>query len=137
MYSWVKVDAAAPIAFIILVLSRFLKDIFCLQTFFLFFWVGSVCLFLGVSSLFFWLPPYPVLVKGFFLGKGRSEDGRVLGAGAVLRLGGAHLGGYGESDIAYAYRQVAMDRPVSSFGLAMGEVWLDLSDSEVGNQKQI
>ena len=34
------------------------------------------------------------------------QDGRVLGAGAVLRLGGAHLGGYGESDIAYAYRQV-------------------------------
>ena len=29
----------------------------------------------------------------------------MLGAGAVLRLGGAHLGGYGESDIAYAYRQ--------------------------------
>ncbi|CAE8614749.1 unnamed protein product, partial [Polarella glacialis] len=35
------------------------------------------------------------------------EDGRVLGAGAVLRLGGAHLGGYGESDIAYAYRQLS------------------------------
>lgn len=34
-------------------------------------------------------------------------DGRVLGAGAVLRLGGAHLGGYGESDIAYAYRQLS------------------------------
>lgn len=34
------------------------------------------------------------------------QDGRVLGAGGVLRLGGAHLGGYGESDIAYAYRQV-------------------------------
>jgi len=33
--------------------------------------------------------------------------GRVLGAGAVLRLGGAHLGGYGESDIAYAYRQLS------------------------------
>ncbi|CAK9007516.1 unnamed protein product [Durusdinium trenchii] len=26
---------------------------------------------------------------------------------AVLRLGGAHLGGYGESDVAYAYRQLA------------------------------
>ncbi|CAJ1351926.1 unnamed protein product, partial [Effrenium voratum] len=35
------------------------------------------------------------------------DDGRVLGAGAVLRLGGAHLGGYGESDIAYAYRQLS------------------------------
>lgn len=35
------------------------------------------------------------------------EDGRVLGAGGVLRLGGAHLGGYGESDIAYAYRQLS------------------------------
>lgn len=35
------------------------------------------------------------------------EDGRVLGAGAVLRLGGAHLGGYGESDVAYAYRQLS------------------------------
>lgn len=33
--------------------------------------------------------------------------GRVLGAGAVLRLGGSHLGGYGESDIAYAYRQLS------------------------------
>ena len=38
-------------------------------------------------------------------GYGDHQDGRVLGAGAVLRLGGAHLGGYGESDIAYAYRQ--------------------------------
>lgn len=28
-------------------------------------------------------------------------------AKAVLRLGGAHLGGYGESDVAYAYRQLA------------------------------
>ena len=35
-----------------------------------------------------------------------EQDGRVPFAGAVLRLGGAHLGGYGESDIAYAYRQV-------------------------------
>jgi len=35
------------------------------------------------------------------------QDGRVLGAGAVLRLGGAHLGGYGESDVAYAYRQLS------------------------------
>lgn len=34
-------------------------------------------------------------------------DGRILGAGAVLRLGGATLGGYGESDIAYAYRQLS------------------------------
>jgi len=35
------------------------------------------------------------------------KDGRCLGAGAVLRLGGAHLGGYGEADIAYAYRQLS------------------------------
>ncbi|CAE7027036.1 unnamed protein product [Symbiodinium natans] len=35
------------------------------------------------------------------------EDGRVPFAGAVLRLGGAHLGGYGESDVAYAYRQLS------------------------------
>eukprot|EP00929_Paragymnodinium_shiwhaense_P075073 TRINITY_DN38390_c0_g1_i1.p1 TRINITY_DN38390_c0_g1~~TRINITY_DN38390_c0_g1_i1.p1 ORF type:complete len:651 (-),score=170.69 TRINITY_DN38390_c0_g1_i1:49-2001(-) len=35
------------------------------------------------------------------------SDGRVLGAGAILRLGGAHLGGYGESDIQYAYRQLS------------------------------
>eukprot|EP00928_Gymnodinium_smaydae_P004181 TRINITY_DN11452_c0_g1_i1.p1 TRINITY_DN11452_c0_g1~~TRINITY_DN11452_c0_g1_i1.p1 ORF type:complete len:746 (+),score=152.08 TRINITY_DN11452_c0_g1_i1:185-2422(+) len=34
-------------------------------------------------------------------------NGRVLGAGAVLRLGGAHQGGYGEPDVAYAYRQLA------------------------------
>lgn len=33
--------------------------------------------------------------------------GRILGAGAVLRLGGATLGGYGEPDIAYAYRQLS------------------------------
>lgn len=33
--------------------------------------------------------------------------GRILGAGAVLRLGGAHVGGYGENDIAYAYRQLS------------------------------
>lgn len=33
--------------------------------------------------------------------------GRVLGAGAVLRLGGATLGGYGEADVAYAYRQLS------------------------------
>ena len=26
---------------------------------------------------------------------------------AVLRLGGAHQGGYGEQDVAYAYRQLA------------------------------
>mmetsp|Transcript_61668 Transcript_61668/g.134844 ORF Transcript_61668/g.134844 Transcript_61668/m.134844 type:complete len:508 (+) Transcript_61668:151-1674(+) len=35
------------------------------------------------------------------------EDGRVLGAGAVLRLGGAHLGGYSENDVGYAYRQLS------------------------------
>ncbi|CAE7730474.1 unnamed protein product [Symbiodinium sp. CCMP2592] len=35
------------------------------------------------------------------------SNGRVLGAGAVLRLGGAHQGGYGEQDVAYAYRQLA------------------------------
>lgn len=35
------------------------------------------------------------------------SNGRILGAGAVLRLGGAHQGGYGEQDIAYAYRQLA------------------------------
>jgi len=34
-------------------------------------------------------------------------DGRTLGAGAVLRLGGSLLGGYGEGDIAYAYRQLS------------------------------
>jgi len=34
-------------------------------------------------------------------------NGRVLGAGAVLRLGGATLGGYGEADIGYAYRQLS------------------------------
>eukprot|EP00927_Polykrikos_kofoidii_P043854 TRINITY_DN37956_c0_g1_i1.p1 TRINITY_DN37956_c0_g1~~TRINITY_DN37956_c0_g1_i1.p1 ORF type:complete len:609 (-),score=126.64 TRINITY_DN37956_c0_g1_i1:127-1953(-) len=34
-------------------------------------------------------------------------NGRVLGAGAVLRLGGSVLGGYGEADIAYAYRQLS------------------------------
>eukprot|EP00927_Polykrikos_kofoidii_P047604 TRINITY_DN41858_c0_g1_i1.p1 TRINITY_DN41858_c0_g1~~TRINITY_DN41858_c0_g1_i1.p1 ORF type:complete len:651 (+),score=136.23 TRINITY_DN41858_c0_g1_i1:215-2167(+) len=33
--------------------------------------------------------------------------GRVLGAGAVLRLGGSLLGGYGEADIGYAYRQLS------------------------------
>ena len=38
-----------------------------------------------------------------------EKDGRVPFAGAVLRLGGAHLGGYGESDIAYAYRQAQVD----------------------------
>eukprot|EP00929_Paragymnodinium_shiwhaense_P099608 TRINITY_DN6134_c0_g1_i3.p1 TRINITY_DN6134_c0_g1~~TRINITY_DN6134_c0_g1_i3.p1 ORF type:complete len:698 (-),score=172.61 TRINITY_DN6134_c0_g1_i3:1294-3387(-) len=35
-----------------------------------------------------------------------SED-RTLMAGAVLRLGGAHQGGYGEPDVAYAYRQLS------------------------------
>lgn len=34
-------------------------------------------------------------------------EGRVLGAGAVLRLGGSTLGGYGEADVAYAYRQLS------------------------------
>lgn len=34
-------------------------------------------------------------------------DGHTLGAGAVLRLGGARVGGYGEGDIAYAYRQLS------------------------------
>lgn len=33
--------------------------------------------------------------------------GRVVMAGAVLRLGGALMGGYGEPDIAYAYRQLS------------------------------
>jgi len=33
--------------------------------------------------------------------------GRVLMAGAVLRLGGSLLGGYGEADINYAYRQLS------------------------------
>lgn len=35
------------------------------------------------------------------------SDGRTLGAGGVLRLGGALLGGYSEADIAYAYRQLS------------------------------
>lgn len=34
-------------------------------------------------------------------------SGRALGAGAVLRLGGANVGGFCESDIAYAYRQLS------------------------------
>ncbi|CAE8615641.1 unnamed protein product, partial [Polarella glacialis] len=38
---------------------------------------------------------------------GPAAGGRVLGAGAVLRLGGSHQGGYGESDISYAYRQLS------------------------------
>lgn len=33
--------------------------------------------------------------------------GRILGAGAVLRLGGSMLGGYGDGDVAYAYRQLS------------------------------
>ncbi|CAJ1357883.1 unnamed protein product [Effrenium voratum] len=33
--------------------------------------------------------------------------GRILGAGAVLRLGGSTLGGYGEADVNYAYRQLS------------------------------
>ncbi|CAE7669645.1 Rbm17 [Symbiodinium pilosum] len=36
-----------------------------------------------------------------------KKGGQVLGAGAVLRLGGVHHGGYGESDINYAYRQLS------------------------------
>lgn len=35
------------------------------------------------------------------------RDGYILGAGAVLRLGGQHLGGYGDADIKYAYRQLS------------------------------
>lgn len=35
------------------------------------------------------------------------KDGRQVGAGAVLRLGGYHLGGFGEVDVAYAYRQLS------------------------------
>merc|ERR1712232_38246 len=35
------------------------------------------------------------------------EDGRILGSGGILRLGGARIGGFGESDIAYAYRQLS------------------------------
>eukprot|EP00933_Yihiella_yeosuensis_P025623 TRINITY_DN19874_c0_g1_i1.p1 TRINITY_DN19874_c0_g1~~TRINITY_DN19874_c0_g1_i1.p1 ORF type:complete len:587 (-),score=158.48 TRINITY_DN19874_c0_g1_i1:137-1897(-) len=34
-------------------------------------------------------------------------DASCLAAGAVLRLGGSHLGGYGEADISYAYRQLS------------------------------
>ena len=36
-----------------------------------------------------------------------KKGGQMLGAGAVLRLGGVHHGGYGESDINYAYRQLS------------------------------
>ena len=35
------------------------------------------------------------------------KHGQLLAAGAVLRLGGVHHGGYGESDINYAYRQLS------------------------------
>ncbi|CAE7223055.1 vwkA [Symbiodinium sp. CCMP2592] len=35
------------------------------------------------------------------------RDGRSLRAGAVLRLGGSHLGGYGDADVAYAFRQLS------------------------------
>jgi len=35
------------------------------------------------------------------------SDGRVIMPGAVLRLGGAHLGGYGENDIASVYRSLS------------------------------
>lgn len=34
-------------------------------------------------------------------------EGRMLGAGAVLRLGGARHGGYSEADVGYAYRQLS------------------------------
>lgn len=33
--------------------------------------------------------------------------GRIVFPGAVLRLGGSHIGGYGDSDISYAYRQLS------------------------------
>ncbi|CAJ1376090.1 unnamed protein product [Effrenium voratum] len=36
-----------------------------------------------------------------------KRNGQLLAAGAVLRLGGVHHGGYGESDINYAYRQLS------------------------------
>jgi len=35
------------------------------------------------------------------------KGGQLLAAGAVLRLGGVHHGGYGESDVNYAYRQLS------------------------------
>lgn len=35
------------------------------------------------------------------------SEGPLPSAGAVLRLGSTHLGGYGEADIAYAYRQLS------------------------------
>jgi len=35
------------------------------------------------------------------------RDGYDLRAGAVLRLGGSHLGGFGEADVTYAYRQLS------------------------------
>mmetsp|Transcript_8951 Transcript_8951/g.24963 ORF Transcript_8951/g.24963 Transcript_8951/m.24963 type:complete len:507 (-) Transcript_8951:8-1528(-) len=49
------------------------------------------------------------------VGNAESEIARIcpragganLGAGGVLRLGGSHLGGFGEADIAYAYRQLS------------------------------
>eukprot|EP00930_Biecheleria_cincta_P040548 TRINITY_DN27775_c0_g1_i2.p1 TRINITY_DN27775_c0_g1~~TRINITY_DN27775_c0_g1_i2.p1 ORF type:complete len:774 (-),score=144.86 TRINITY_DN27775_c0_g1_i2:15-2336(-) len=41
------------------------------------------------------------------ISQGLGGTGHVLGAGAVLRLGGAHHGGYGEADIKHAYRQLS------------------------------
>lgn len=35
------------------------------------------------------------------------QDGSMLSAGALLKLGGPQLGGYGSGDIAYAYRQLS------------------------------
>jgi len=35
------------------------------------------------------------------------HGGHALRAGAILRLGGSHLGGYGEADVSYAYRQLS------------------------------
>ena len=51
----------------------------------------------------FWLVPLPKRFNAFF----HARAGQLLAAGAVLRLGGVHHGGYGESDINYAYRQLS------------------------------
>lgn len=49
-------------------------------------------------------------------------EGRILGAGAVLRLGG-RLGFYGEDDIAYAYRQLSRAvHPDKNRGIAEADV---------------
>lgn len=57
--------------------------------------------------------------------------GRVLGAGAVLRLGGAHLGGYGEGDVSYAYRQLSRAlHPDKNQGIAeAGDAFKRLSEA--------